>query len=156
MYTLKKVSKLDIPKLNAVARILNACGKDMAQQYDLHHWDNPFIKTLIIVELCNIKNEIYLVYNETNPVATFMTKRNGDVLHFGKLGTFPSESRKGIGSFCVKKIEELAKKAGCKKVEMEVYELSQHAISFYEKKGYMTVGMTDTLKYKEIKMEKRL
>ena len=85
-----------------------------------------------------------------------MTKRNGDALHFEKLGTLPSESGKGIGSFCMKKIEELAKEVGCKKVVMEVYEPSQHAISFYEHKGYVAVGMTDTLKYKEVKMEKRI
>lgn len=156
MYTLKKVSKLDIPRLKAVARILNACGKDMAKKYDLHHWDNPFIKSLIIVGLCDLNNTIYLLYDETKPVATFMTKSNGEALHFEKLGTLPYESGKGIGSFCMKKIEDLAKEAGCKKVVMEVYEPSQNAISFYEHKGYVAVGMTDTLKYKEVKMEKRI
>lgn len=156
MYTLKKVGKLDIKKLNAIATILNACGKDMAKKYNLHHWDNPFIKSLIIVCLCDLKNTIYLIYDGTKPVATFMTKRNGDALHFEKLGTLPSESGKGIGSFCMKKIEELAKAGGCKRVTMEVYEPSQHAISFYKHIGYEAVGMTDTLKYKEVKMEKRI
>lgn len=156
MYILKKVGKLDFPKLNAVAHILNACGKDMANKYDLHHWDNPFIKTLIIVGLCDLKSEIYLLYDENKPVATFMTKCNQDELHFEKLGTLPSESGKGIGSYCMSKIEEMAKDASCKKVVMEVYEPSQHAISFYEHKRYTVVGMTDTLKYREVIMEKRI
>ena len=156
LYRIVKVGKLDIPKLNAVARILNACGKDMAKKYDLHHWDNPFIKSIVIVGLCDLKNEIYLLYDGKKPVATFMTKSNRDELHFEKLGTLPSKSGKGIGSFCMKKIEELAKEAGCKKVVMEVYEPSQHAVSFYEHKGYSVVGTTDTLKYKEVKMEKRI
>ena len=156
MYILKRVGKLDLPKLNAVARILNSCGKDMANKYDLHHWDNLFIKTLIIVGLCDLRNEIYLLYSGNKPVATFMTKRNGDALHFEKLGTLPSESGKGIGSICMRKIEEIAKNEDCKKVVMEVYEPSQYAISFYEHKGYAAVGMTDTLKYKEVKMEKRI
>ena len=154
MYTLKKVGKLDIQKLYTVARILNFCGKDMAEKYNLHHWNNPFTKSLLIVGMCTLKNDIYLLYDETKPVATFMTRRNGDTLHFEKLGTLPSESGKGIGSLCMNKIEEMAKKAGCNKVIMEVYEPSQHAISFYEHKGYKRVGMTDTFKYKEIKMEK--
>lgn len=154
MYTLTKVGKIDVPKLNTVARILNSCGKDMAEKYDLHHWDNPFIKSLLIVGMCTLKNDIYLLYDETKPVATFMIKRNSDALHFEKLGTLPYESGKGIGSLCMKKIEEMAKKTGCNKVIMEVYEPSQHAISFYEHKGYKRVGITDTLKYKEIKMEK--
>ena len=56
----------------------------------------------------------------------------------------------------MKKIEAIAKKRSCYKVVMEVYEPSQHAVSFYEHKGYKRVGMVDTLKYKEIKMEKSI
>lgn len=156
MYELKKVSKLDIPGFITVARILNACGRDMAQKYDLHHWDNPFIKSLLIVARCGMKNSIYLIYDGDRPVGTFMTKREGDSLHFEKLGTLPSESGKGVGSFSMEKIEEIAKTSGCKKVIMEVYEPIQHAISFYTHKGYMIVGTMDTLKYKEVKMEKRI
>ena len=85
-----------------------------------------------------------------------MTRQRGEDLHFEKLGTLPSESGKGIGSFCMNKIEEIAKSANCKKVVMEVYEPSQHAISFYKHKGYEVIGMTDTLKYKELIMEKRI
>ena len=154
MYKLEKVGKLNIPKLWAVAQILNKCGKDMAEKYDLHHWDNSFIKSLAIVGICNLKNNIYLLCDVARPVATFMTKHNGTSLHFEKLGTTPTESGKGVGSYCMTKIEDRAKEAGCNKVVMEVYEPSRHAISFYEHKGYKRVGMTDTLKYKEIKMEK--
>ena len=156
MYKLIKVRKLGILKLHVVAEILKACGKDMAQKYDLHHWDNPYLKSLIIVFLCSIKNDIYLVYDESKPVATFMVRENGNALHFEKLGTLPTESGKGIGSFCMKRIEEIAKETDSKKVVMEVYEPSKHAISFYEHKGYTTVGMTNTLKYTEVKMEKRI
>lgn len=42
------------------------------------------------------------------------------------------------------------------KVVMEVYELGQHAISIYEHKSYQTVGIVDTLKYQEVKMEKSI
>lgn len=156
MYTLKKVGKLDILRLNKVADILNACGKNMAKKYDLHHWDNPYLKSLVIVGLCALKNDIYLLYADEKPVATFMTKLQGDSLSFEKLGTLPSEEGKGIGSMCMEKIEEFAKNAGCKKVVMEVYEPSQHALFFYEHKGYKVVGMTDTLKYKEVRMERNL
>ena len=154
MYKLDKVSKLSASQLNTVATILNKCGKDMAQKYDLHHWDNQHIKSLIIVIICSLKNEIYLISDEIEPVATFMTQKRGSILHFEKLGTLPSKSGKGIGSLCMTKIEEIAKSAGCKKVSMEVYAASERAISFYEHRGYTVVGTTDTLKYKEVKMEK--
>lgn len=156
MYILKKIGKFDVKNLNIVAHILNACGKDMANKYNLHHWDNVYVKTLVIVGLCNLKNNVYILFDDCKAVATFMTKQRGEDLHFEKLGTLPSESGKGIGSFCMNKIEEIAKSANCKKVVMEVYEPSQHAISFYKHKGYDVIGITDTLKYKELIMEKRI
>lgn len=156
MYILRKVNKLNIYQMNKVATILNACGKDMAYKYDLHHWDNLYLKSLVIVGICALKNNIFILYDETKPVATFMTKIERDALYFEKLGTIPPESGKGIGSFCMMKIEEMARRVGCNKVVMEVYEPSQHAISFYEKKGYRTVGVKDTLKYKEVVMEKSI
>lgn len=156
MYSVKKVAVYDIPRLIKVAGVLNACGKDMAIKKNLHHWDNPFIKTLAIVCLCVLKNEVFLLYNDKKPVATFQIKVKNDILHFEKLGTLPASAGQGIGSLCMKKIEAIAKKRGCNKVVMEVYEPSQHAITFYEHKGYKSVGMVDTLKYREIKMEKNI
>lgn len=156
MYILKKIGKLDVKNLNIVAHILNDCGKDMANKYNLHHWDNVYVKTLVIVGLCNLKNNVYILFDDSKAVATFMTRQRGEDLHFEKLGTLPSESGKGIGSFCMSKIEEIAKSANCKKVVMEVYEPSLHAISFYKHKGYEVIGITDTLKYKELIMEKRI
>ena len=47
-----------------VSDILYKCGKNMAQKYDLHHWDNSRFKTWIIVALCALKNNIYLLYGE--------------------------------------------------------------------------------------------
>ncbi len=156
MFELKKVGKLDIRKLFSVADILNACGKDMAVKYDLHHWDNSYFKSLAIVGICDLKNDIYLLFDEKKPVATFMTRIIKDALHFEKLGTLPSESNRGIGTLCMEKIEGIAKKLGCKKVIMEVYEPSRHAIEFYEHRGYKVWGKTETLKYTEIKMEKNI
>ena len=156
MFKLKKVSVYNIPQLTKVASILNACGKDMARKYNLHHWDNPYIKSFAIVCLCVLKNEVFLLYSDKSPVATFQIKVKNETLHFEKLGTLPSAAGQGIGSLCMKKIETIAQKRGCNKVVMEVYEPSQHAITFYEHKGYKSVGLVDTLKYREIKMEKNI
>lgn len=139
-----------------VSKILNSCGKDMAYKYNLHHWDNSKLKSFAIVLYCSFKNDIYLTYINNNPVATFMVKQYGKSLHFEKLGTLPSEAGKGIGSYCVNEIENIAMNSGCNKVYMEVYKLSQHAISFYSHKGYTVTGSYDTLKYEEIKMEKNI
>ncbi len=145
------------PQFFKISSILYDCGKDMAKKYDLHHWDNSRFKTWIIVALCVLKNRVYLVEDESGKaIATFQTHRAGDAMRFEKLATSPSYAGRGVGSFCIEQIEALAKKDGCAKVCMEVYSPSEHALHFYEKRGYTACGTTQTLKYSEIKMEKQI
>ena len=156
MYRFRKAAFYDILKLADAASILHACGKDMAERYDLHHWDNPYLKSFAIVCLGVLKNEVYLLYKDDTPAATFQIKARDGVLHFEKLGTHPAEAGKGLGSLCMKQIERIAAERGCRKVAMDVYEPSRHAVSFYEHKGYRTAGAVNTLKYRELKMEKEI
>ena len=128
----------------------------MAKKYDLHHWDNSHLKNFIIVALCELKNTVYLVTEDEKPVATFQTKQVGKTMRFEKLACSPKHSGKGIGSFCMSYIEEIAKKEGCDRVEMEVYSPSQHALDFYLHRDYEVCGETKTLKYTEVKMGKKL
>ena len=156
MYRVSKLSKVNIFELKKVSDILYKCGKDMAKKYDLHHWDNCRIKNHIIVALCAMKNDIYLVYSERTPVATFQTRKTGQSFLFQKLATTPTFSGGGIGSYCLTEIERLAKENGCTEVICEVYDKSEHAKNFYEHRGYTTYGATETLKYKETKLRKEL
>lgn len=151
---LKRVHICEVSNLLSVARILNLCGRDMAKKYDLHHWDNPMLKSCIIVLLCMLKNQVYLMLDNKNPVATFQVKKKKDTLFFEKLAVNPEVSGNGYGSYCMKLIERQAKKMECHKVRMEVYVKSKHAIEFYEHKGYSKVGETGTLKYTDLIMEK--
>lgn len=156
MYQIRKLSKCNITGLKKVSDILYECGKDMAKKYDLHHWDNSCIKNYIIVALCAIKNDIYLVYSEKTPVATFQTRKMEQSFLFQKLATTPAFSGRGIGGYCLTELERLARENGCTEVVCEVYDKSEHAKSFYEHRGYTTYGTTETLKYKELKLRKEL
>ena len=156
MYQIRKLSKCKIRELKRVSDILYECGMDMAKKYDLHHWDNSHIKNHIIVALCAMKNDVYLVYNESTPVATFQTRKTEQSFLFQKLATNPAFSGRGIGSFCLTEIERLAKENGCTEVVCEVYDKSEHAKGFYEQRGYTAYGTTETLKYKELKLRKDL
>ena len=156
MYQVSKLSKCNIIRLKKVSDILYECGKDMAKKYDLHHWDNSHIKNHIIVALCAIKNDIYLVYNGKTPVATFQTCKLEKSFLFRKLATSPAFSGEGIGSYCLTEIERLARENGCREVVCEVYDKSEHAKRFYEHRGYTIYGATETLKYKELKLKKEL
>ena len=154
--TVQKLHKYELNHFLSVAKILNRCGKDMAEKYGLHHWDNSMIKSCIIVLLCAMKNKIYLVLDGKKKIATFQTKKIGGVLFFEKLAVIPEVSGKGYGSQCLKLIESQAKELGCHQVCMEVYDQSEHAINFYTHKGYTRVGETGTLRYTNLVMEKKL
>ena len=156
MYRIKKISILNLIGQNKINNILFDCGKDMAKKYDLHHWDNSHLKNFIIILLCELKNSVYLVYEDKNPIATFQLNKNDNVLRFEKLACSPSHSGKGVGKYCMSYIEKSAQEYGCKKVAMEVYAPSQHALNFYISKGYKVCGETKTIKYSEVKMEKIL
>lgn len=156
MYSIRRLNKCNISELKKVSGILYDCGKDMAKNYDLHHWDNSHIKNHIIVALCALKNDVYLIYNGETPAATFQTRKTGQTFLFQKLATAPVCSGKGIGSYCLTEIERLAKENGCREVVCEVYDKSERAKSFYEHRGYTVYGATETLKYKELKMRKEL
>lgn len=156
MYSVHRLKIRSVTELFKVADILYKCGKDMAEKYDLHHWDNSHIKNLIIVVLCAMKNQIYLVSDKKTPVATFQTSKTGKSFLFQKLATVPDFSGGGIGSYCLTEIERLAKEHGCTEVICEVYDKSERAKSFYEHRGYTTYGATETLKYRELKLRKVL
>lgn len=49
---IERIFPWNVKKSLLSARILNQCGKDMAQKYGLHHWDNFMIKSCVIVVLC--------------------------------------------------------------------------------------------------------
>lgn len=153
---IKRIQLYEVDKALGAAQILNRCGKDMAEKYGLHHWDNPMIKSCAIVGLCLLKNQVYLILDGKNPVATFQIKKMEDVLFFEKLAVIPEESGKGYGSRCMKLIEGKAYKLGCSKVRLEVYDKSKHAIDFYLTKGYIQVGKTGTRKYTDLIMEKTI
>lgn len=156
MYTVGKVKIYNIPDLLQVSNILHACGRHMAEKYDLQHWNNPRWKDWLIVLWCALKNHIYLVYEGKVPVATFQTRKVQQSFLFQKLATSPCYSGKGVGSFCMQEIEEMGRTAGCKEIICEVYDKSEHAKTFYEHRGYSVYGTTDTLKYKELKLKKIL
>ena len=156
MYSVKKINFWNLFALGKIVGILYRCGKDMTKKYDLQHWNNSRLKNWIIVAMCVVKNEIYLVFDEKSAVATFQVRKTKDALLFSKLATSPDFAGRGIGTFCMEKIEQMARECGSASVICEVYDKSNHAISFYERKGYAVYGTVETLKYTELKMIKTL
>ena len=151
-----QINLWDIPAYLSVVKLLHCCGKDMAARYGLHHWDNPLWKTCAIVGLCALKNQIYLVFHEGMPVATFQIKITGRTLWFEKLATIPALEGNGIGSFCLTEIERISKEKGCSEIACDVYAKSTHAKEFYQRREYKTVEMAETLKYSVLRLKKNV
>ena len=156
MYSVKKLKFWNVLKLLKVSNILYKCGKDMAEKYGLQHWNNSHVKNWIIVALCVLKNNVFLVFDEKTPVATFQTRKLNDSFLFRKLATSPEFAGRGIGTLCLDEIERLAKESGAKEIICEVYDKSEHAVTFYKKKGFFEYGTADTLKYTELKLRKEI
>ncbi len=156
MFVIKRVGIFDVIGLYRITYILNECGKEMAKRYSLNHWKNPFLKSAVIVLICALRNDMYLVTEGNKYIATFQTNIIDKTIFFEKLGTLPTEEGRGIGSFCLRSIEEIGKKNNCMQATMDVYELSKHAITFYEHNGYHVSGKKQTKKYIELIMEKAL
>jgi len=156
LYSICKLKFWNIASLLKVSDILYECGKDMAKKFDLHHWDNSRLKSLVIVLWCMLKNNIYLVYNHKIPVATFQTRKVNHSYLFEKLATLPDFAGDGVGTFCLNKIELLGKNEGCQEIICAVLENSEHAKRFYERRGFAVYGTTRTLKYTELKLKKKL
>ena len=154
--SVKQLHFYSICSLIKVEKILYLCGKDMVQKNDLHHWDNSHLKNAIILILCALKNQIYLVYDGCVPVATYQVKINGGKWISQKLAVLPEAFRQGIGSFCVEECERQAIDLGCHSVIYEVYDKNVRALKFFQNNGYREVGRTQTLKYQEIVVEKVL
>ncbi len=99
MYSAIKLKIWNVGKLYQVADILYKCGKDMAIKYDLHHWDNSHPKNWLIVLLCAVKNDIYLIFDNETPVATFRIQKM-EVHFFSKsLPQLPILQAKALAHF---------------------------------------------------------
>lgn len=155
-YSVKKVSPFSFRKLAQVERLLYEAGRYLAEKEGLHHWDNSHFKTAMIVCLCVLKYKVFLVYDGSNPVATIQTKESGDHFFAQKLAVRTDRFGHGTGSFCMRFVERQAKECGYRSIRHVVYDKNEKAIEFHKSQGYAVVGKTETLKYKELIMEKVL
>lgn len=150
------VKDIDKELINVIHRILFRCGLKMARQF-LFHWIPPYSKRAIRRD-CRKKNVI-LVWDENlhDYTSTFqMTLTESKELYVGKIATAPQYEGKGIGRSNMLFMERFAQKHNCKKIELDVYAKSKHAISFYKRNGFKITGEKKTIRFKEYVMEKQL
>jgi ribosomal protein S18 acetylase RimI-like enzyme len=143
-----KVARSDTQLIDQVYNILAAAGAYMVEVFDLHHWEDPYPKESIAQN--TESKQVYLVKEGDAYVATFTLsdktsrafadKPYADAMYLSKFSVAPGVMKGGVGSACIRYLEQLSKEQGKAKVRLDVYDKSEHAIKFYIKMGYETVG----------------
>jgi GNAT superfamily N-acetyltransferase len=164
-YQIKKTSHNEV---EAVYQILVDCGQDMSARLNLTHWDPP-----IDIELLNwdaIKGNVYGVLDKKQTIATFTISitpldyytpdlwehPEDKALHVSHLAVLPNLQNKGIGSWCMKRIEWLGEDWGCTAIRLDAHWKYESSLEFYDKLGYTRRKIIDYKDYKLVCFEKIL
>lgn len=106
----------------------------------------------------NINPEWFLVgVLEGQIVATCMVGYEGHRGWINYLAVDPKHQRKGIAGQMMEEAENILRKAGCPKINLQVRETNTEVIQFYESIGYQIepmVNMGKRLEYDELKQIK--
>ena len=154
---MEKVSiyQAKIGDTESVYNNIKKCADEMASQ-GLEHWI-PYYPKEKIREDIQI-NKVYLVQLKEMVIGNFILMFDFEErkIQVGKLAIIPEYAGKGIGSECLRFIEQYAKINNLKAIELDVYEKSTKAIKFYEKNGYKIIGDKATRRFRVKKMIKEL
>ena len=153
-------------EVEKIHKIFVSCGKDMKSRLNLTHWDPP-----IDIELLSwdaLKGNVYGVLDVNEFIATFTISTTPlnyytpdlwenpeeKALHVSHLAVLPEFQGKGIGSWCMKKIEYLAKDWGCSAIRLDAHWKYELSWDFYKKLGYTQRKTIDYANYRVVCFEK--
>jgi GNAT superfamily N-acetyltransferase len=88
----------------------------------------------------------FLVINGTDPArpaGTVYVETHGARGHFGLLAVDPGQQGKGLGRKLVAAVEAYCRAAGCRVVELEVFDVRTELPPFYASCGYVAVGVVE-------------
>lgn len=159
-----RIKEKDPHLIEIVYSILKASGSYMVETFGLMHWSRPYSKENIAHDIEN--KEVYIVKNEGQNIATFMLSQDTsyyfqeipdeNAVYLSKLAVNPNVVNTGIGTSCMKYIEEYCRNNNKTRVRLDVYDKSEQAVNFYTKIGYKQLFSKDTTNFRVICMEKEL
>lgn len=139
-----------------VHALLVAAGRDLAARGFLN-WSTPYPREKLDADV--VSREVYAVFTaddgrQRRPVATFTlgaTPARADApMHWrvpeaparylNRLAVDPALQGRGLGGWCLERIEELARVAGAASVRCEVLRANAAARRLYERHGYEERG----------------
>jgi len=155
-------------QIKPIYDLLLKCGKEMYDKYHLSHW-HPFMSLEDFQSSMRHKN-LFAVYNNDELVATFNLSDeprdyyheslwcdpNGKAMYLGHLGIDPTIQRKGIGKWCMHKIENLVIEMGFNVLRFDAVETHPWLKLFYFNLGYIPRGIVKPRDWNLLCFEKSL
>jgi GNAT superfamily N-acetyltransferase len=144
-------------EVEQVHDMLRLCGLDMQERLGLSHWVPPYPLEALLRSAQ--ERQVYAVFLEGHMVATFtigtqippyyreipaLWERWGlsptRALYVNRLAVLPALQGKGIGRWCMRRIERLALAQGCEVIQLDAYGKHLELLTFYTKLGYVSQG----------------
>jgi GNAT superfamily N-acetyltransferase len=155
-------------QVHILHEIIAECGEDMKQRYGLVHWSPPYPLDFLRRNAC--KSNVYGIH-QTNGhgeqvIGTFtLGQQNCDYddslwanpqhrpLYLGKLAIRPEYQGKGLGKWCVRKVEEFAQAWKCQAIRFDAIAQHTRLLHFYQNLGYHVRGTRSIVDWRGLEWE---
>jgi GNAT superfamily N-acetyltransferase len=148
-YTLERRTS---DRIDDLYDIILACGEDMYRRLGLDHWRPPTPKEMYR-EFATSKR-VYAVHENGVAVATFTlteqapepyplelwTSARHRALYLVKLAVHPSLQGKGLGRWCMERVEQTARAEDFQALRFDALARNAPLLRFYEHLGYRRAG----------------
>ncbi len=148
-----QIEKIGADEVEAVHDILRECGQDLKLRLGLGHWDPPY--PLHLLRKDAEESNVYAVLDGRQTAATFTigteaypyhditlwTDPTAKPTYVGHLPVLPHLQSKGIGTWCMKTIEDLARDQGSEAIRLDAYRTHAKLLEFYARLGYSRRGV---------------
>ena len=163
-----RLFKIGPGEIEPVYKILKLCGQDMKFKLGLTHWYPSYPIELLSKDV--EERSVYAVSENEYIIATFTIGTQPLEYYYKKLWKYPEQQamyvshlavlpelqRKGIGSWCMKNIENIAVDSGCAAIRLDAYEKYEQLLEFYRRLGYERRMIVEFQKLKLVCLEKIL
>jgi predicted N-acetyltransferase YhbS len=118
----------------AIAGLINAAFRVERFFIDRDRTDPDKIRALL-------KVGVFLVAEDADRMtACVYVELRGERAYFGLLAVDPSRQQKGVGKDMVAVVEDYARAAGCRFMDMRIVDLRAELPPFYRRLGYVEIG----------------
>jgi len=85
------------------------------------------------------RGDVYLALDDEEFVGAATTERRDGGIYIDRLGVAPARQGTGLGSFMLRRLEEIARSTGLKELTLETAEMAESNIRLYRRHGFEIV-----------------